>query len=317
MKLSIQIEGMFGLTWSRWERWVAEVERLGFAGLFRSDHFTMGQPPDQDALEAVVSLTYAAAKSERMRLGTLVAPFSFRDPIMLARQAMAIDDLSGGRMVLGVGAGWMVREHAMFGYDLLDLETRMARLEEGLEVVTRLIRSEEPVTFAGRFYRLEEAQLLPRPKRPTPILLGGNGPKRTLPLAARYADVWNGVGLSTEKFAERSAQLDTLLHAAGRKPEAVQRTLMAQVVCWRNEQEFAARMEHLRSAYPAYGAMTDEALGIHLRSSEGAMAGTPEEVIGRLRAYAAAGVDEVMIQWLSLEDLEGIAAIAEDVLPYV
>jgi alkanesulfonate monooxygenase SsuD/methylene tetrahydromethanopterin reductase-like flavin-dependent oxidoreductase (luciferase family) len=317
MKLSVQIEGMFGLTWPCWHRLVTEIERLGFAGLFRSDHFTMGQAPDREALEAVVSLTYAAAQSRRMRLGTLVAPFSFRDPIMLSRQAMAIDDLSDGRMVLGVGAGWMEREHAMFGYDLGDLETRMARLEEALEVVTRLIRSEEPVTFVGRFYRLEAAQLLPRPKRPTPILLGGNGPKRTLPLAARYADVWNAVGLSPEKYAERSAQLDTLLRAAGRQPQAVQRTLMAPVMCWRNEQEFAARMEHLRSAYPAYGAMTAEALGAQLQRNEGGMAGTPKEVIGRLQAYAAAGVDEVMVQWISLEDLEGIAAIAEDVLPYV
>ena len=317
MKLAMQIEGMFGLTWLRWQRLVTEVERLGFAGLFRSDHFTLGQAPDREALEAVVSLTYAAAQTQRIHFGTLVAPFSFRDPIMLARQAMAIDDLSGGRMVLGVGAGWMEREHAMFGYDLGDMEMRMARLEEALEVISRLIRSEEPVTFAGRFYRLQEASLLPRPKQPTRILLGGNGPKRTLPLASRYADVWNGVGLSPEKFAERSAQLDVLLRGVGKEPQAVQRTLMAPVVCWRNEREFAARMEHLRSTYYAYENMTPEALGEQLRSSEGGIAGTPDEVVARLRAYAAAGVDEVMIQWISLDDLEGIAVIAEDVMPHV
>jgi alkanesulfonate monooxygenase SsuD/methylene tetrahydromethanopterin reductase-like flavin-dependent oxidoreductase (luciferase family) len=317
MKLAMMIEGMFGLTWPRWHRLVVEIEQLGFAGLFRSDHFTLMEPPDADALEAIVSLTYVAVQTRRMHFGTLVAPLSFRDPIMLARQAMALDDLSDGRMVLGVGAGWMEREHAMFGYDLGDVATRMARLEEGLEVVTRLIRSEAPVTFAGRFHRLEEAQLLPRPKRPTRILLGGNGPNRTLPLVARYADVWNGVGLSPEQFAERSARLDELLRGAGRPPQDVQRTLMAQVVCWRDEREFAARMEHLRRAYPSFGALTAEAVGEQLRGSEGAVVGTPEEVVAGLQAYAAAGVEELMMQWISLDDIEGITRLAEDVLPHV
>src|SRR5438105_3246991 len=188
MKLAIMIEGSLGLTWTRWKRLVSEVDRLGFAGLFRSDHFTMTDPPDIDALELIVSLTYLAAQNQPLHFGPLVAPFSFRDPIMLARQAMALDDLSGGRMILGVGAGWLEREHTMFGYPLGDKVTRMARFEEGLAVISSLIRSDAPVNYDGRFYHLHEAHILPRPQRATPILVGGNGPTRTLPLTAQYAD---------------------------------------------------------------------------------------------------------------------------------
>ncbi len=316
MKLALQIEGMFGLTWARWHRLVTEIERLGFAGLFRSDHFTLTEPPDLDALEAMVSLTYLAVHTQRMHFGTLVAPFSFRDPIMLARQAMALDDLSHGRMILGVGAGWMEREHTMFGYDLGDVATRMQRLEEGLEVITRLMRSEEPVSFSGRFYQLREAQLLPRPQRPTPIMLGGNGPKRTLPLVARYAGIWNSVGLSPALFAERSARLDELLRAAGRQPRDVQRTLMAPVLCWRNAQELEARAQQLRSTYQAVAGLSTDALVESMRTNSSAIAGTPEQVVEQLQAYASAGVEELMIQWISLDDMEGIAVIAEDVLPH-
>src|SRR5215469_6643615 len=149
--ISIQIEGQNGLTWPHWKQLVREVEDLGFAGLFRSDHFTNARPPDKDSLEMVVSLTYLADYTQRIHFGPLVAPLSFRDPTLLARQAAALDDLSGGRMVLGLGAGWNEREHTLFGHDLGDVATRMARFEEGLEVITRLLHSDEPVTFAGHF----------------------------------------------------------------------------------------------------------------------------------------------------------------------
>ena len=102
------------------------AEARGFSGLYRSDHFTMPDPPDEDSLECVVSLAYLADHSSRVRFGPLVAPLSFRDPVMLARQAAALDDLSGGRMVLGVGTGWLEREHSLFGYELEDLQTRFA-----------------------------------------------------------------------------------------------------------------------------------------------------------------------------------------------
>lgn len=317
MKISLIVEGMAGLTWPRWRQLIDATERLGFDGLFRSDHFTLSSPPDLDALELIVSLTYLAAHSRRVHFGPLVAPLSFRDPIMLARQAMAIDDLSGGRMILGIGAGWMEREHTMFGYDLGDMATRFARLEEGLEVTARLIRSSEPVSFRGRFYRLHEAQLLPRPQRPTPIMVGGSGPKRTLPLAARFADIWNCVGMSPEVFSQRSAALDALARAHGREPSDIKRTAMAPLLCWRDGADFERRMASLGGpGAPFAGRSPDEILGI-MRQYMAAITGTPDFIIERLRAYAAAGAEEFMIAWWGLGDIEGLERLAEDVIPNV
>ena len=173
--------------------------------------------PDYPSLELGVALAYAADHTERVRFGPMVAPLSFRDPVLLARQATALDELSGGRLVLGVDAGWMVREHDMFGYDLGDVPTRLDRLEEGLQVLTGLLRSDGPVSYDGRFFRLREA-VLSGPRRPggPPVMVGSSGPRRGLPLVARYADVWNAQQLTPEQVRERSAVLDRLLGAAGR-----------------------------------------------------------------------------------------------------
>ncbi len=138
--ISFMIEGQQGITWPHWKRLVSQAEELGCAGLFRSVHFTDPQPPDRDSLEAMISLAYAADHTQRIYFGSLVSPISFHDPVYLARQAVAVDDLSGGRLILGLGAGWQEREHRLFGYNLGDVSTRMARFEEGLEVITRLLR---------------------------------------------------------------------------------------------------------------------------------------------------------------------------------
>jgi len=314
--ISIQIEGQDGLTWPRWKKLVAEVEALGFAGLYRSDHFTNGRPPDKAALETIVSLTYLAGNTQRVHFGPLVAPLSFRHPALLARQAAALDDLSGGRMILGVGAGWQEREHQLFGLDLGDIPTRMARLEEGLEVITRLLKSDEPVTFEGRFFQLRGATLLPRPQRPggPSILLGGNGVKRTLPLVARYADIWNVLSLTPEGFRERSALLDTLLKAAGREPAEVRRTMMLAMFFGRDMDEVDRRLSwrHDRSEFA--NKPLDEAIEA-IRAGGWALVGTPSMIIEQIKSYAGAGVEELMLQWFEMDDIDGLRAFAKSVLP--
>jgi F420-dependent oxidoreductase-like protein len=314
--ISIMIEGQNGLTWPRWKRIVKEVEELGFAGLFRSDHFTNASPPDKDSLEMTVSLTYLADHSQRLHFGPLVAPISFRDPRMLARQAAALDDLSGGRMILGVGAGWQEREHRLFGYNLGDLRTRMARLEEGLEVITRLLRSDEPVTYEGRFFQLRGAILLPRPQRPggPDIQIGGNGPKRTLPLVARYANRWNGTFISVDDFRERSAILDQLLLVAGRDPADVRRSAMLSLYFGRDMAELDRRLSW-RHDEAKYAGKPLDAVIEDLKASGGIIAGTPGEVIEQIKAYDNAGADELMLQWLDLDDIDGLRAFARSVLP--
>jgi F420-dependent oxidoreductase-like protein len=310
------IEGQDGLTWPRWKRIVDTVDGAGFAGLFRSDHFTNAQPPDKDSLEMVVSLAYLADHTRRIHFGPLVAPLSFRHPTVLARQAAALDDLSGGRMILGVGAGWQEREHTLFGHDLGDVPTRMARLEEGLAVITRLLRSDEPVSYTGRFYQLRGATLLPRPQRPggPPILVGGNGLQRTLPLAARYADIWNATFLTPDAFRERSARLDELLRQAGRQPGDVRRTMMLSLFFGRDRAELDRRLRW-RHEVPELAGRPLEAAVEAIHNRRNAIVGTPDLVVEQIRAYQAVGVQELMLQWFDMDDVDGLRAFAELVLP--
>ena len=149
LEVAIMIEGQDGIGWDRWKRLGLAVEDLGYAGLYRSDHFTEPEGPLKEALELWSSLTWLADNTERIEFGPLVSPVSFRHPVITAWQASAVDSLAGGRLRLGIGAGWQEREHDAFGFDLLDTDSRFARFEEGLEVVTRLLRSEEPVSFEG------------------------------------------------------------------------------------------------------------------------------------------------------------------------
>lgn len=316
--ISLMIEGQNGLTWAHWKQLVTAAEELGFDGLFRSDHFTNARPPDKDSLEMIVSLTYAAGNSQRIHFGPLVAPLSFRDPTLLARQAAALDDLSGGRMILGLGSGWQEREHSLFGHNLGDIPTRMARFEEGLEVITRLLRSDEPVTFEGRFFHLRGATLLPRPQRPggPPILIGGNGPRRTLPLVARYATIWNAIMLSPEAFRDTSATLDHLLLEAGRKPEDVTRTVMLGSSFGRNEQALDHKLGWRHDNPELAGKPLDEVVQI-VHATRHVLVGMPDQIIAQLRAYIAAGVQEIMVQWLDLDDIDGLHAFATSVLPRV
>jgi len=152
IEVGIMLEGQNGLTWEHWQRWGKAVEDLGFMGLFRSDHYTNASPPDKDSLELWTSLTWLASHTERIEFGPMVTPLSFRDPTMTARMAAAVDDLSGGRLVLGLGAGWQEREHTNYGWDLLDISGRFTRFEDGLEIIQRLLRSDEPSDFSGTYY---------------------------------------------------------------------------------------------------------------------------------------------------------------------
>jgi alkanesulfonate monooxygenase SsuD/methylene tetrahydromethanopterin reductase-like flavin-dependent oxidoreductase (luciferase family) len=316
VELSISIEGVFGLDWSAWKRLVRTVENLGFTSLYLSDHFVMLEPPDYPSLEMIVAFTYLADHTERVRFGPMVAPLSFRDPVMLARQAAALDELSDGRMVLGVGAGWLAREHAMFGYELGDKRTRLDRMAEGVEVIARLLRADEPVDFEGRFFRLQAA-MLPPPRRlgRPPIMIGGSGPKRTLPLVARFADAWNAQVLGPEQIRQRNALLDQLLLQADRRPEDVRRTLNVPVLCWRTPEELETRQSR-QVPFPPWKHFSVEEHLEKLRAWP-ALVGTPEEIVQQIRTFEAAGISEISMQWLAPNDIEGLEILAAEVLPYV
>ncbi len=265
------IEGQDGLDWPAWQRIAHTVEDAGYVGLYRSDHFTNPRGPYKDSLECWTSLTWLASHTSRIEFGVLVSPVSFRHPSMLARMAAAVDDLSGGRLHFGIGAGWQDREHTNYGYRLGSVPERMARFREAVQIVSHLLRNDEPLTFEGACYQLHEAVLLPRPKRPggPPVVIGGAGRQVTLPLAARYANEWNLAFRPPNEFRSLSAQLDTLLDREGRPHDAVRRTLMT------------------RLDYSDLGKVRDQ-----------------------VADYGTAGVQRIMLQWLALDDLACIQALA-------
>ncbi|HEY5572081.1 MAG TPA: LLM class F420-dependent oxidoreductase [Anaerolineales bacterium] len=306
LDVAIMIEGQDGLNWPRWQRIVKIVEDSGYAGLYRSDHYTNANPPDKDSLELWVSLTWLADNTERIEFGPLVTPVSFRHPTLTARMAAAVDDLSGARLTLGVGAGWQEREHEKFGWELLSVPERFHRYEEGVKVIKMLLESDEPVDFYGKYYRLKEAILLPRPQRSggPPILIGGNGIKRSLPMAARYADEWNGVYLNPSEFSERNQRLNELLEAEGRDPSKLRRSLMTGCVFGKDEAEVKRKVEARTS-----GKRTADEL-----RQRGVAVGTANQIADQLGQLAESGVQRVMLQWLELDDLEGIAAMAQGIL---
>lgn len=300
--IGLMIEGQIGLTWERWQRILRAAEDMGFQCVFRSDHFVDPQPPDKESLEAWVSLAYAATVTAEIELGTLVSPVTFRHPSMLVRMAAAIDDLSSGRLVLGLGAGWNEREHHNFGIPFYDRNTRFEMLTDALEITSRLLTNASPVSYKGTHYSLDGAVLLARPQREggPPILIGGNGPKRTLPLAAEYADEWNGVYLDPVTYRERSQLLDQLLGERLRAPGDVKRSLMTRVDYALNDADWT-HMQAERSLNAA---------------DNRTIQGTASMVVDQIGAYADAGVERIMLQWLHMDDLDRLEGLAREVLPH-
>jgi len=309
LEIAIFLEGQNGLNWPRWQRIARKVEELGFVGLFRSDHFTNANPPDKDSLELWVSLTWLASHTDRIEFGPLVSPVSFRHPTFTARMAAAVDDLSGGRLILGLGAGWQEREHNNYGWDLLNINDRFDRFEEGMEVITGLLGSDQPVDFNGKYYNLHEGILLPRPQRSggPPLLVGGNGLKRTLPLTARYAQEWNALMTTPDRFSELNHHLDALLVAQGRKPEEVKRSMMVGCIFANDEQQLKQRV-----ADRTGGERTFEDL-----LQRGFIIGTPNQMVDQLNHLAEAGLQRVMLQWIDLDDIDGLESIAREVVPQI
>jgi F420-dependent oxidoreductase-like protein len=306
LEIAIMIEGQNGLNWSRWQKIADTVEACGFKGLFRSDHFTNANPPDLDSLECWVSLTWLASHTQRLEFGPLVSPVSFRHPVQTARMAAAVDDLSTGRLTLGIGAGWNEREHTKFGFDLLSNGERFTRLEEGLEVISHLFKMDAPFDFAGKYFNLREATLLPRPLRPggPPILVGGNGEHRTLPLVAKYAQEWNAVSLPPAELSRLNARLDEYLRQQGRLPQEVRRSMMTGCIFGISQKDVERKVS-LRT----HGQRAADEL-----RQRGTVVGTAEDIVAQCQLIADAGAQRLMLQWLDLDDLAGLRAMADGIL---
>lgn len=300
--IGLMFEGQLGLTWARWQRLLTAAEDFGYQCVFRSDHFTTNpQPPDDNALEMWVSLTYAAAQTKRIEFGSMVSPVTFRHPSLLTATAAAVDDLSGGRLVLGMGTGWNEREHRQFGIPFFDQKTRFEMLHDALEVTRRLFRSDTAVSYQGKHFSLDEALLLPRPKRKAgpPILIGGRGQKKTIPLVAEFANEWNGNAISAEQYRETNAILNEMLDQRGRPRHEVKRSSVIQVNFAKNDADWA-RIKAERGIDVAPNMIN----------------GTASMIIDQIGTFIDAGVERFMLQWLDQDDIDRIERMSRDVLPH-
>lgn len=318
MQLGVMIEGQEGLNWERWRHLVARAEELGFESLWRSDHFfsLMGQS-DRDALETWTSLVDLAARSTRLRFGPLVCSMTFRHPALLARMSAAVDTLSDGRLVLGVGAGWNVAEHEAFGIPFPPLKQRMDDLEDGIEVIKALWTGEK-VSYDSRRFSLKDAQMRPGPaQRPhPPLLVGGGGEKRTLRIVAKHADEWNAVALTPDAYRAKCAVLEQHCAAVGRDPSTIARSMMCAFIIGRDAAELRSRVEGLQRVLTPMASQPAEAIPAAVRQ-RGWLVGTPQEVVTQLHALAGAGVERVMLQHHNQTDDAVLELIAKEILPAV
>ena len=301
MKLGVMIEGQEGIGWEEWRNIVRWTEELGFESLWRSDHFfPFGATKTKDALETFASLVHVAENSQRIRFGTLVCSMTFRHPAITARMAAAVDNLSGGRFILGLGAGWNAAEHEAFGIELPPPPRRSDMLEEGVAYVRSLFDN-EPASYDGKIYRLKDAYMNPRPAQARlPILVGGGGEKRTLRTVARYADEWNSIGAAPETYREKVAVLEAHCEREGRDPATIARSLMCSYITGASEAEVQRKV----SALPA-------------PPRPNVLVGTPAQIVERISAYEAEGVSRIMMQHFNPPTREELAFVAEEILPRV
>jgi F420-dependent oxidoreductase-like protein len=299
MRLALMIEGQEGVTWEQWCAVADACEEHGVETLFRSDHYISQSAESENvAHDAWTTLAGLAARTTRLRLGTLVSPATFRPPALLANAAATVDHISGGRVELGIGAGWMEREHRAYGFPFPDTSTRVAMFREQLEIVHRLW-TEERVDFHGEHYVLEDAPAQPKPVQTPhpPILVGGSGKRGTLEPALRFADEYN------MPFASR-AELARVKGVVGdRLPVSTMTGLVVGIT----------RNDALERARELYGRTArDDDFDTWLeRYSERAVVGGLEEVAARLREYADAGCERVMLQHLLHADLEPVRLVGE------
>jgi F420-dependent oxidoreductase-like protein len=307
MKLRIFTEPQQGADYRTLRSVALAAEELGFDAFFRSDHYLKmgggsGLPGPTDSWAALAGL---AVETSRIRLGTLVTAATFRLPGPLAITVAQVDQMSGGRIELGIGAGWFETEHAAYGIPFPPVGERFDRLEEQLAIITGLWGTPEGETFSfdGAHYRLSDSPGLPKPaQRPRPpVILGGSGARRTPRLAARFADELNVPFHSAADSAAVFARVREACEAAGRYPDSLTYSVAQRVCCGKDEAEFRRRAA---------------AIGIEpAEAREYGIGGTPGEVAAKIAEFAEIGAERVYLQVLDLSDLDHLVLIASDVVP--
>jgi probable F420-dependent oxidoreductase len=298
-----------------------EVEELGFDSVWLSDHFFYtftrygGDPTPIPAIEPMTALAGLAATTSRVRLGTLVLCAPFRHPALLAKMAVTIDRLSGGRLDLGLGAGWLQEEFDAFGFAFGTIGERFAALEDALAAVSAL-QSGEPATFVGSNVTLRDASLLPAPVNGrVPVWVGGKGGPRLLRLIARYADGWNVVWrVDPDGYAARAEAARSAFESAGRDPATLRLSVGLYTLVGEDEETARSAFERGRARFPG-GAMDDDTWETWRADT---LSGTPDQVIERVRRFEELGVEELVVSPsvlpFAVDDPEILDVLAERVI---
>jgi F420-dependent oxidoreductase-like protein len=308
------IESQEGVGWDEWKNIVRWTEELGFESLWRSDHFFSFFGPSRtiDSLDTLIAHTYTAAMSNRIMFGPLVLSMTFRHPAVLARMAAAIDQLSNGRFILGVGAGWNVTEHAAYGIELPPVKQRMDNLEESIQVIKALFENDS-ATYQGKLYHLNDAPMNPKPaQKPMQLLVGGGGEKRTLRMVAKYATEWNApIGGGLEVYKSKSKILEQHCEAVGRDPNSITRSVMSGYISGSNQAEVDEKIRvAIENAPPQFR-----------RPGGGppmtALFGTPRQIVEQVQELEDAGISRIMLQYRAPPKREDLEFVAEEILPRV
>ncbi len=306
MDLCLMIEGQEGVMWPEWQALAAACEQHGIPTLFRSDHYLNldGQHPERGSLDAWATINALAASTTKLRLGTLVSPASFRHPSVLAKLVVTADHVSGGRIDIGIGAGWHEREHAAYGFPFASTKTRMDVLEEQLQVLMGHWGAER-FSLDGEHYVLSDLDAQPKPvQRPRPhLLMGGNAGPRSAALAARFADEYNTPFPSLEDVASRRAQVAEACERAGRDP--IPFSAMIGTVLGADAADLEDRARRVGTR------MGTEGDGLVREPPKGWIVATVEQAAEQFAAYRDAGLHRVMCQTLVHDDLDAVALIAK------
>lgn len=307
MRLRIFTEPQQGASYATLRRVAVAAEDLGFDAFFRSDHFlkmgsVSGQPGPTDAWATLAGL---AAETSRIRLGTLVTCATFRLPGPLAVTVAQVDEMSGGRVEFGLGAGWFEGEHRAYGVPFPPLRERFDRFAEQLAIITGLWETPdgEKFSYDGTYYHVTDSPALPKPaQRPRPpVIIGGGGPRRTPALAARYADEFNAAFVSAGNTAALYGRVREACQAAGRDPSSMIFSAAQIVCCGKDEPELSRRAA---------------AIGRELSElRQNGLAGTPSEIVDKIGKFAEAGASTLYLQVLDLDDIGHLEQIAAEVMP--
>jgi F420-dependent oxidoreductase-like protein len=310
LDFGLQIEPQYGFSYEGIRGIATEAERLGFESLWVSDHFFMTpESVDTPCLECWTTLSALARDTRRLRLGAMVASQSYRNPALAAKMAATVDNISGGRLNYGVGAGWKDVEYAAYGYLFPSPDTRIRQLNDSLEIAKKMW-TEERATYEGKYYSVKDAICAPKPiqKPHPPIWIGGTG-SFTLKIAARHADAVNFAWtIPVPKFKEKLDEFRGYCEARGRDYTGIRKSAGLMITMAEEEDALKAKLREreLRANTPYIR---------YLAKQPANLVGTTTQVAARIRDYAALGVDHFILRFHYGEEVEGMKLFTEKVKP--